>query len=480
MAFLSSSRTGGQARDRLFSFFVYGSPEFQKVVGGADELPFRCTRRKSSPHEPGRALDCFDLSEDSLHHGASPFQDLSGPIAVHLLFERRGRLFLRFGSLFSLSSPGLSKGVEKELRPFSRFFRNRLFVPVSGIGHDFPGRLLNACCFQGVSGRLQHGKQLMLVVRLLGDLGPHDDLVFGDNDLGIVCLYIPFLAAFHDPALRIGRVGLERFGIDRCLFGFSPPKGAGDLLPLDPLFGFFFLLPFKSLSLDLKIGQTLPDPALSLVFFGQSLGETVPIFLSRPGFLPVRRLRFGQPPLYLLPEVSERPVVVQGRVGLDLGSVQRNAPHFDQSGIFTEQKDLGKEVFQRRSMLLPEPGNGGVVRKKLGRDHPIGDIPHAQPLDLPTRPLSLAVGVKKKRRHDSRIKTRPSPGVPLRRTIEGRQIQGLHRVDQEIGDIILRQPIHHVWRKKKALGAMLRFIKMSHEFFPGKRVCAKSLSGKIV
>jgi hypothetical protein len=72
--------------------------------------------------------------------------------------------------------------------------------------------------------------------------------------------------------------------------------------------------------------------------------------------------------------VRERPVLVQGRVGLDLGSDQRDAPKFDQPGIFTEQKDLGKKVFQSRSMLLPEPGNGSVVQKNLGRDHPIGDI----------------------------------------------------------------------------------------------------------
>ena len=147
MAFLPSSRTKGQARDRQISFFAHGSPELQEVVGGADKLPFRCTRRKSSPHEPGRALDCFDLAEDSLLYGASSFQDLPGLIAVHLLSERRRRFFLRFGSIFSLSTPGLSKGAEKELRPFRRSFRNRLFVPVSGIGHDFPGPLVNSCCF---------------------------------------------------------------------------------------------------------------------------------------------------------------------------------------------------------------------------------------------------------------------------------------------------------------------------------------------
>ena len=160
---LPSSRTGGQARDRLFSFFVHGSPELQDVVGRADELPFRPTRRKSSPHEPGRTLDGLDLTEDSLHHAASPFQDLPGPIALHLLLERRGRLFLRFGPILSLSSPGLPEGVEKELRHFHLFFRDRLFVPISGIGHDLPGGLVNACCLQGVSGRFQHGKQLMLV-----------------------------------------------------------------------------------------------------------------------------------------------------------------------------------------------------------------------------------------------------------------------------------------------------------------------------
>ncbi len=163
VAFSPSSRTGGQAEECPFSLFIQGPPELQQGVRGADELPFRRTRRKSPPHEPVRALDGLDLAEDSLHHGASPFQDLPGPIAVHLLLERRGRFFHRFAPIFSLSSPGLPKGVEKELRHFHLFFRDRLFVPISGIGHDLPGGLVNACCLQGVSGRFQHGKQLMLV-----------------------------------------------------------------------------------------------------------------------------------------------------------------------------------------------------------------------------------------------------------------------------------------------------------------------------
>ena|GEM_PF-6869916 len=260
----------------------------------------------------------------------------------------------------------------------------------------------------------------MRVVGLLGDHSPHDDLVFIHYDLGIVRLHISFLVAFHNSALRIGRVGLEGFGIDRGLLGISAPKVAGGLFLLGPVFDFFFPFPFKLLRLGFKVGQTLPDPALSLFLLGQRLGKAFPVSLSRPSFLPIRRLRFGQPPLYLLPEVSDRPVVVQSRIGLDLVSVQRNAPHFDQPGLLAEKKNLGKEVFQCRPMLLPEQGNGGVVRKKLGPDHPIGDIPHAHLLDLPTQPLSLAVGLKKKRRHDSRIKTRPFPGVPLRRMIEGR------------------------------------------------------------
>ncbi len=143
----------GQAGECPFSLFIQGSPELQQVVRGADELPFRRTRRKSPPHEPVRGLGGLDLTEDSLHHGASPFQDLPGPIAVHLLLERRGRLFHRFGPLFSLSPPDLPEGVEKELRPLSLFFRDCFFVPISGIGHDLPGCFVNSCCFQGMSGR---------------------------------------------------------------------------------------------------------------------------------------------------------------------------------------------------------------------------------------------------------------------------------------------------------------------------------------
>ena len=126
----------------------------------------------------------------------------------------------------------------------------------------------------------------MLVVFLLGDLRPHNGLVFADNDMGIVGLHIPFLSAFHDLALRIGRVGLEGFGIDQGLLGFSTSKGAGGLFPLDALlFGFFFFLPLKSLGLGLKVGQTLPDSAPSLVLLRQSLGKAISVFLSLSGGL---------------------------------------------------------------------------------------------------------------------------------------------------------------------------------------------------
>ena len=43
---------------------------------------------------------------------------------------------------------------------------------------------------------------------------------------------------------------------------------------------------------------------------------------------------------------------------LDLESVQRGAPRFDQSELLVEQESFGKEVFQRGSMALPEPVNG--------------------------------------------------------------------------------------------------------------------------
>ena len=79
-----------------------------------------------------------------------------------------------------------------------------------------------------------HGRQLLFVIGVLGDLGRDDDLrVIVHSDLGIVGLHeTAFVRAVgHDPAVRIGEVAL-RLRIRRRLLRIGNPRLASTrLLP---------------------------------------------------------------------------------------------------------------------------------------------------------------------------------------------------------------------------------------------------------
>ena len=94
---LPSSRTASLSKAWSTRRFCLGQgpEEFQKVVRGAQELPFRCTGSHPPSHEPDGSPNRLDLTEDRFDHGSPSFQNRFRPVGFHFLFKGRGRLLFR-------------------------------------------------------------------------------------------------------------------------------------------------------------------------------------------------------------------------------------------------------------------------------------------------------------------------------------------------------------------------------------------------
>jgi hypothetical protein len=84
-------------------------------------------------------------------------------------------------------------------------------------------------------------------------------------------------------------------------------------------------------------------------------------------------------------------------------------------------------------------------------DHPVGHVPHAPLLDHPAGPLALAVPIQQQRDHHLRAERRPAVPVGPVPAAELTQIQGSHRVQHHVHQIVLGQPLAHVHRHQQRL-----------------------------
>jgi hypothetical protein len=84
-------------------------------------------------------------------------------------------------------------------------------------------------------------------------------------------------------------------------------------------------------------------------------------------------------------------------------------------------------------------------------DHPVGHVPRAPLLDHPAGPLALAVPVQQQRDHHLRVKRRPAVPIGPVPAAELAQIQGGHRVQHDVHQIVFGQPLAHVHRQQQRL-----------------------------
>ncbi len=93
--------------------------------------------------------------------------------------------------------------------------------------------------------------------------------------------------------------------------------------------------------------------------------------------------------LQLLLKLTDRllqpvPVIVleRGGISLQLGAIQRQQPHPQQPGVRAQPQHLHEHRRQHLPMPIPEPGDRGMIRNPIPRQHPIGNIANTTPLNL--------------------------------------------------------------------------------------------------
>jgi len=92
-------------------------------------------------------------------------------------------------------------------------------------------------------------------------------------------------------------------------------------------------------------------------------------------------------------------------------------------------------------VALAEAGDRGVVGSLVGGDYPERHIDVTCSLDLAGGAYPLAVGVEKEGDHRRRLVCGPTPAVGAVAGVEGVEIHLGHGVEDEPGQVVLRQPV---------------------------------------
>ena len=140
-----------------------------------------------------------------------------------------------------------------------------------------------------------------------------------------------------------------------------------------------------------------------------------------------------------------------GGIGFDLGPVERHVPQLHEPGLLAEPQHLHEQGPQRLEMPLPERGEAVMVGMLVRGQHPIRHVLVRRPLDLPRRRLARAVRVDQELDHHPRVVRRLPALFALVGGEDRREIQRLHHVAHEQGQVALGQPLAHVRRQQQPL-----------------------------
>jgi len=143
-------------------------------------------------------------------------------------------------------------------------------------------------------------------------------------------------------------------------------------------------------------------------------------------------------------DLRQRPVRLLRRVAGQLGAIQAEQAQRHHAFGGQQPQHLAEQPAQRHLVPSPEPGNGGMIGTQPAADHPVADIAHAPLLDHPAGPLALAVPIQQQRDHHLRIERRPAMPIGPVLAAEPAQIQGGHRIQHDMDQVIFGQPLAHV------------------------------------
>ena len=138
-----------------------------------------------------------------------------------------------------------------------------------------------------------------------------------------------------------------------------------------------------------------------------------------------------------------------GGVGLELGAIDAHQPHPQQLQLLGQKQNLQEALRHRLEVRTPKGRDRVVVRVMVRRHEANPDIAVRRPLDPAAREDPVRIAIDQQRQHH--------PGMILRRAraamvdLEGTEIDALDRLDHEVRQIILGDPITKIGRKQKRL-----------------------------
>jgi len=113
----------------------------------------------------------------------------------------------------------------------------------------------------------------------------------------------------------------------------------------------------------------------------------------------------------------------------------------------------------RATWRYTEPRDHRVVGDSVAHHEAVTGIAAAQPFDHPARADAVRVGVDQQSQQHLRRERRLPRAAQLVVGFERAQAHHRRRVDDQVDDVALRQPVHHVGRKQEGLTSF-RFTKM--------------------
>jgi len=136
-------------------------------------------------------------------------------------------------------------------------------------------------------------------------------------------------------------------------------------------------------------------------------------------------------------------------IGIKLRPVNADNPDLHQLQLLGQKQNLQETLANRREVLAPKGRNRIMVGMVVGGHEAHPDIPVRRALDPAARENPVGIAVNQKRQHHSRVILRRARAAMVH--LEGAHPDALDRLDHEVRQIILRDPVPKIGRKQKRL-----------------------------
>ena len=268
-------------------------------------------------------------------------------------------------------------------------------------------------------------------------------------------LDVPPSRSGHDAGVGVGEVALRHV--------LGDPR-------MTPAIGLSLLSSLPGQGLQRRIGfPYLSQPALPegpfLRQFISPLVLAVPAVLLIVHFLgspeQLGHLSRQLPFLLFHPAVAHR--LIPGGVGLNLGAVQRHVAQPHQSSPLAQFQHVPEQVGKRCQVVLAKVGDGAKVGGIVGRQDPERDVLVETLGDAACGGHAGAIAVEQHLDHHPRMVGRVATLLALIAAGDGRQVQLVHQVGDEVGRMVRWQPLLERGRQQQLLLGLVGTEGLAHQ-----------------